>query len=79
MPRYFFHIRSPDMFMPDEVGIELRDLDAARAAAIQGARDIMAENLRAGRGVDHQRFEICDEAGNLDLVLTFRDVLPASE
>lgn len=79
MPRYFFHIRSPDTFLEDEVGVDLRDLDQVRAEARQGARDIMAEDLRAGRTIDHQRFEICDADGVVVLGLVFRDVLPLPE
>lgn len=76
MPIYYFHIRSPSQFLRDEVGLELSDIDNVRAVAQQGARDIMAEDLRAGREIDHQSFEICDEDGGVVLALNFRDVLP---
>lgn len=75
MPIYFFHIRSPTALLVDEVGLELRDLDEARATAEQGACDIMAEDLKAGREIDHQSFEVFTEDGKLALVLVFRDVL----
>ncbi len=75
MPRYYFHIMSPGTCLPDEVGVELPDVDHVRTEAQQGARDIMAEDLRAGRTVDHQAFEVRDQAGELVFALTFRDML----
>ena len=64
MPRYFLHIRDGDELIPDEEGTELPDLDAAKAEAIAGARDILAEKLRSGERLDGEVIEIADEAGN---------------
>ena len=75
MPAYFFHIRTPEALLVDDVGIELRDLEQVRVEAVRGARSMMASSLKAGHAVDHQVFEICNEAGELVLRLRFRDVL----
>ena len=75
VPKFFFHIRGPDAFIEDDVGVELRDIDHVKAEAQQGARDIVAADLRAGRMIDHQSFEICDERGEIVLVLAFRDMV----
>ena len=74
MPRFFFNIRSPENYLPDENGLALRDLDEVKSQAIAGARGILAADLRAGRPIDHQRFEVTDEGAEIVLVLRFRDV-----
>ena len=48
MPHYYLHVCNGNGFVEDEEGQELPDLDAARAAAIRGARDIMADDIRRG-------------------------------
>ena len=75
MPRFFFNISSPTTFLPDDIGVEFETLDQVRIEAIKGARGIMAEDLQAGRPVDHQQFQVHDATGILVLVLRFRDVL----
>lgn len=75
MPRYFFNIRSPDIYLADEQGIVLRDIDHVWEEAIKGARGILAAHLRAGRPVDHQKFEVTDEDNDVVFVLRFRDVI----
>lgn len=75
MPRYYFHISSSDTFVRDEIGVEFDRLDQVEPEAIKGAREILAEYLKAGRPVDHQQFEIRDQAGALVLTLRFRDVM----
>ncbi len=49
MPRYFFHVCNGNGFTEDEEGRELPDEAEARSAAVTGARDIMAEEMRAGQ------------------------------
>lgn len=75
MPRYYFDISSPGAFLRDESGVEFEHLDQVEPAAVEGARGMMAEDLKAGRPIDHQQFEIRDEGGSLVLTLRFRDVL----
>ena len=76
MPRYFFNILSPGTAaLRDDLGVVLKDIEEVRIEAVKGARGIMAEDLRGGRPVDHQRFEVVDESGLIVLTLPFRDVL----
>jgi hypothetical protein len=49
MPRFFFHVCNGNGFIEDEEGRELLDEAEARSVALTGARDIMAEEMRAGQ------------------------------
>lgn len=49
MPHYFFHVCNGNGFVEDEEGRDLPDEAEARSAAVTGARDIMAEEMRAGQ------------------------------
>ena len=49
MPRFFFHVCNGNGFTEDEEGRELLDEAEARSVALTGARDIMAEEMRAGQ------------------------------
>ena len=72
MPRYFFHIRNSD-HVDDTEGTELPDLEAAREYALDGARDLVCEDIRKGwLNLDHY-VEVADETGVVLLRLTFRD------
>ncbi|CAN7335176.1 DUF6894 family protein [Rhizobium sp. LjRoot254] len=75
MPRYFFHIRTDDVFIRDPDGSDLPDLDAARSEAGHSARDLLAALLREGEVLDGQVFEISDEAGTVLARVPFRSVL----
>lgn len=73
MPRYFFHVFN-SFETTDLEGAELLDLEAARAAAIKGARGIMADELETGFIDLNHWIEIEDEHGEMT-VLTFGDAL----
>ncbi len=73
MPRYFFHVCNGDGFTEDEEGSVLADQAAARLAAIAAARDIMAEEMRAGQLNPASFIEVEDEAGALLFTLPFSD------
>jgi hypothetical protein len=71
MPRYYVNLFN-DVDVLDEEGQEFRDLAAAKAVAIAGARDLMAEHIRAGKAVTlSHRIEIADETGKTLAVLPF--------
>lgn len=48
MARYFFHLRDGDTLLPDDEGIELRDLEDARSYAIESARQLLSEAALSG-------------------------------
>lgn len=62
MPRYFLDIFNGGGPVPDEEGVELPDLAAARAAAIAGIRSILSDEIGQGRIDLTGRIEICDQA-----------------
>ena len=65
MPRFFFHIRDGDRLLIDEDGLEFDDVAGARAAAVQGASDMLKDAKLAGQDIRHQIIEICDPSGKL--------------
>jgi hypothetical protein len=75
MPRYFFHL-ADGRCHPDEDGLELGSLEDARAEAVKGARDYMADQVRHhGKLPLSDTFEIRDASGELLLRITFRDTV----
>jgi hypothetical protein len=73
MPRYYFHVHD-DLDFEDEEGLDLPDVTAARAKAVEGARDLMCATLRDGHlNLDHS---IAVADGDHELFrLKFRDVV----
>ncbi|WP_166299020.1 DUF6894 family protein [Bradyrhizobium sp. 2S1] len=68
MPRYFFHIQHRKR-NPDEIGMDLPDIDAAWKEATVTAGKYL-QDLDGTLKPSHEwRMEITDEAGNLNWVL----------
>lgn len=61
--RYFFHVVRPAGIVLDEEGSDCLDLEAARAEASASVRELLADDLRAGRLVEGRHIEIADEHG----------------
>lgn len=78
MSRYFFNL-SNGSELPDLQGLELADLDAARTAALKGARGILASEVRDGRLPLHEQIKVTDEAGTLLFVRKLRDAIVVEE
>jgi len=75
VPRFYFHICNGNGFVEDGEGTELPDLDAARAQATAGARDVMAGDVQRGF-LDLSSFiEVEDERRTHLFTLTFKDVV----
>ena len=49
MPRYYFHVVSPEGNIPDDEGMEFPDLPAALTEAYASARDLLIQELRNGK------------------------------
>lgn len=62
MPRYFFHLYN-DVVAMDEEGVDLPDLEAARANGIKEAREMMLETVAEGRINFSHRIDVADESG----------------
>ena len=72
--RFYFHVRD-DLSSEDLEGQELASLELARSRAIEGARDIAAEQVRQGTLCLHHRIDICDGSRRLLLSVPFRDAV----
>lgn len=60
MPTFFFHIRGAGIEAEDYIGMELHDLEAARDEAVRAARDIMMDEIQAGRLSLRRRIDVED-------------------
>jgi hypothetical protein len=70
MGRFYFHVRVGDQLIRDEEGIDLPDFSAARREAIESARELLADAIKAGRPEILEAFVIVDEGGReIDAVL----------
>jgi len=79
MPLFYFHICDANGFAEDEEGRELADADTARAAAVTAAREIMADDLRAGLLVLSSFIEVEDAAHRLLFTIGFKDLVDFDE
>jgi Domain of unknown function (DUF6894) len=75
MPLYYLHVCNGNGFVEDEEGQELADLDAARAAAIHGARDIMSADIRRGELDPASFIEVEDEDHRYLFTLQFSEAI----
>ena len=74
MPRFFFNLYD-DLDVLDEEGLELPDLEAAKAVGVQNARSIAAEQVLGGKLVLSSRIEITDERGKVVKKIRFADAI----
>jgi hypothetical protein len=75
MPLFYLHVCNGNGFVEDEEGTEFPDLAAARLAAIDGLRDILAAEVRAGVLRRASFIEIEDEAHRLVLTVPFSEAV----
>lgn len=60
----------------DEEGLDVPDINAARALALKAAREIMAEDLKASGVLNLKlRIDVTDESGLVVLSVPFSDVV----
>ena len=79
MPRYFFHIDN-GAFAPDQVGVELQDLTAARIEAVRAAGEMI--NTASESFWEHQTpwdMHVTDEGGQLLFTLQFGAKVPSGK
>ncbi len=74
VPRYFFHVYD-DVIANDEEGAELPNIAAARLNALQGARSLIADQVRRGYFVRSHWIDVVDEQGEKVLTVTFGDAV----
>jgi len=75
MALYFFHIRKEGVRIPDDEGVDLRDLCAARNELLASAQDLVAADMRAGLGVTDDSIEMEDAFGRLIETMPIRRLL----
>jgi uncharacterized protein DUF6894 len=76
MARYFFHIKDGSRLVRDEEGTDLAGPDHARAHALQSARELCANAIKAGRDLDVDAFVVADEQGQSFAFVPVAEVLP---
>jgi plasmid stability protein len=70
MGRFYFHLRREGELVTDDEGTELPNVRAARREAEQGAREMLAEAIKAGGDTIPDAFIVADEHGReVDTVL----------
>jgi nitrous oxidase accessory protein NosD len=75
MPRFYFHLLN-DIDAPDDEGVELPDMEAARAHAVRQARVTFAETAKdQGKVVLHHRIDIENEEGAVLDTVHFGDAV----
>jgi len=79
MSRFYLHVCNGNGFTEDEEGSEYADIQAARAAAVAGLRDIMASELKRGELNLASFVEIEDEHHELVLTVDFTDAVAVTE
>jgi hypothetical protein len=61
MPTFFFHIRGGAVEAEDFIGMDLPNVAAARNEAVRSARDIMMDEIQAGRLSLKRRIDVEDQ------------------
>jgi hypothetical protein len=79
MPRFHFNLFN-DVDTFDGEGHDLPDLAAAKAEAINSAREIMAAHIATGRPVHlDDRIEVADCTGKVLAVIPFRELITVTD
>jgi hypothetical protein len=60
MGRFYFHMQERGEVFPDEEGIELPGVDAAKQEALRSARDLLADAIRFGKPAVPEAVVIAD-------------------
>ena len=79
MPLFYLHVCDSSGFVEDEEGQALPDATAARQAAMEGLRDIMAGELRNGHLNTACFVEIENEHHQLVDTVTFAEAVRTSD
>jgi hypothetical protein len=75
MPRFFFHVVDGVGTAEDEDGLVLDGVAAARDVAVEGARDILAAEIKYGSIDLNWRIDVADEGGAVVLTLPFSEAV----
>jgi hypothetical protein len=75
MPYFYLHLKDGNRLLKDEDGVELPSVEHAREMALQAARELCGEAIKAGMDLVGEAFVIADECGRVTFV-PFSDALP---
>lgn len=78
MQRIYFQLRQDGELILEDEGIELADVAAARREAERGARELLAEAIKAGKDTVPEAFVIANEHGRPVNTVLLLAVLPKS-
>jgi uncharacterized protein DUF6894 len=76
MGRFYFHVRAGDELTPDDEGMDLPDLSAAKREAVPSARELLAEAIKSGKQTVPDAFVIADDEGRPLDIVSLAAVLP---
>ena len=79
MALYFFHVRGCMAQAEAGQGLEFPDADAARAAAVSGARSLIAADVINGTLDLTCRMDVADEQGQILFSVPFNSVVSAPD
>ena len=71
MPAYYFHIRNSGILIRDPDGVELSDLNAARAECLRLILSVLREEQIDEQLSSDRQFEVEDESGRTILIVPF--------
>lgn len=75
MPRYFFNIVDRKGTISDPEGLDLSNIGAAKAEALQSIKEMMAATVTSNGSIVDREFHVTDETGHVVFVMGFRDGL----
>jgi hypothetical protein len=73
MPHYYFHIFDRGKVIPDEDGMQLANLAAARIEANLSAAGMLDDALDEGNDISHQIIEVTDSTGHVFALVALLD------
>lgn len=74
----FFHVHECGTVFTDDEGMDVDDLDAAKAIAVEGARELMCAEIAQGRLCLGCAVHVTDDNGTELLKVVFRDTVEVS-
>jgi|GraSoiStandDraft_60_1057301.scaffolds.fasta_scaffold269294_3 hypothetical protein len=77
MPHFFINFQNVNELIQDDEGIDLPSLEAARQVALISAREILADNIKAGAKDALVAITITNESGQELMTIPSADLLPA--
>ncbi|HEY2032149.1 MAG TPA: hypothetical protein VGH02_00540 [Rhizomicrobium sp.] len=75
MARYYFHVRDEHGTVRDEEGTELPGIEDARFEARMSARDLIIQNIAAGKEANGRTIDIANEKDEVLETVSLRDVM----